>query len=514
MKEMIDQAARGAAREANWTLLPAARGNSRQKGVFAILFVVLLIPIIGFYGLALDLSRIYSRKAEMQSIAENIAVAAARKLNGTKAGIDDALAAAGDVLEHGQNDFRPKYGYAKTMTWSKAAIKFGRSADGGSTGWLDSDAASASPSGIAFVKVDTGALDPAYGQIDMLFMPALSSSLTTVNISHTAVAGRGRLNVTPLGICAMAPTPSKRQNVLTNATYDELVEYGFRRGVSYNLMNLNPDGGVPVHYLVDPIALSGSNSSATDFSIPTVTPYVCTGTMAVPKLVGETVRVQAGFPLSSLVDQLNARLDVASGCDYVTAPPDANVKQYTAGASLPWMSPKPTSQAAATDPAALSTTPPRLQTVADAAAPISLTAANSGPLWAYARAVPWISYVPGQPEPAGGYNTFNADATTWNKLYGPAVGPAYPTTWPTPYSANSGSTFYSQPAAGHRPGSRNRRVLNVPLLACPVTGSTATVLAIGKFFMTAPAVAPGRISAEFAGATTDTTIGGSVELYQ
>ncbi len=70
------------------------------------------------------------------------------------------------------------------------------------------------------------------------------------------------------------------------------------------------------------------------------------------------------------------------------------------------------------------------------------------------------------------------------------------------------------PARGR--GVRHRRVLNVPLLECPVAGgagATATVLAIGKFFMTVPATST-SIKAEFAGIARQENLSGTVELYQ
>jgi Flp pilus assembly protein TadG len=482
------------------------------------MFAVLLPIILACYGLALDLARIYSRKAEMQAIAGTIAVAAAKKLNGTQAGITEAVAAAQDVLQQsgGDSAFWPKYGYVNTMVWSDAAIRFSKTADG-STGWLTVGEASTAPVGLNYVKVDTGQLNADYGAISMLFAPFWTSSLT-VNVAHAAVAGRGRISVTPLGICAMSTAPNHFTSRNNGAGYEELVEYGFRRGVGYNLMMLNPQAGstTGVTYLVDPITLSGSGSSPKNLLVATVSPYVCTGTMAVPRLVGQTVNVQSGFPLSSLVNQLNSRFDsyTNAACEPSTAPADKNVKQYTAGATLGWMNPKPpaTSQTAATD------TTVRLQTKADlppsaVPPPNNLTATNTGPLWAYAKAVPWSAYTAGQPEPSGGYTPFPTTAATWTALYGSSVGLG---TYPSPATSTPYLSLTQLPSITHRPGVANRRVLNVPLLNCStMPGSTATVLAIGRFFMTVPANgATNTISAEFAGATSEVQAGGPVELVQ
>jgi hypothetical protein len=60
-----------------------------------------------------------------------------------------------------------------------------------------------------------------------------------------------------------------------------------------------------------------------------------------------------------------------------------------------------------------------------------------------------------------------------------------------------------------------RDVVNVPLLSCPVAGTTgvpATVLAVGRFFMTVPATAL-TLHAEFAGIASEKTLTGPAELY-
>jgi hypothetical protein len=137
-----------------------------------------------------------------------------------------------------------------------------------------------------------------------------------------------------------------------------------------------------------------------------------------------------------------------------------------------------------------------------------------GPLWAFAKAAQWSSYVPGTPEPSTGYTTFPSTPAAWATLYPPGPVPnAYPAT--TPYGASGGTTF-DGPSPANRPGVRLRRVLNVPLLSCPVgAGSnvSATVLAIGRFFMTVPATST-SIPAEFAGVVPEQSLGGPVELLR
>lgn len=59
-----------------------ARGDrlKRQGGVYLIIFALSLLFIMGLCGFALDISRVYNRKAELQSIADAAALAAAREL--------------------------------------------------------------------------------------------------------------------------------------------------------------------------------------------------------------------------------------------------------------------------------------------------------------------------------------------------------------------------------------------------------------------------------------------------
>lgn len=153
-------------------------------------------------------------------------------------------------------------------------------------------------------------------------------------------------------------------------------------------------------------------------------------------------------------------------------------------------------------------------TIADAPPPLSgNTAPAYGPLWAYARAVPYAAYTAaGGVEPAAGYPTLAV--TSWPILYPPVPAPgSYPA---KPPYLGLAANYFLAPSAPNLPGWKQRRVLNVPLLSCPVAGGVtvlATVLAVGKFFMTVPASAT-VLSAEFAGIAPESALGGQVELFQ
>src|SRR5436305_500155 len=90
-----------------------------------------------------------------------------------------------------------------------------------------------------------------------------------------ALSGAKQLNLTRLG--AIAATVSTSKYTGTN----ELVELGYRRGVTYNVFSLNPLGGaVSDPYLLNPVdvppACSPSHSSAA-FTAP----FVCNGSSAI-----------------------------------------------------------------------------------------------------------------------------------------------------------------------------------------------------------------------------------------
>lgn len=471
------------------------RFSGRQRGAFAIMFVPLLVVMLAFFGLALELAQLYNRKVESHGMAKAVALAAANELNGTTAGVTAALDRAKITAE------KFKANYSQTFTWSNAAISFSTTAPPDAN-WVDAESAKSEISAptMWFVKVDTSKLDAESRTLTPIFMKAVSASNGPVVISDRAIAGRTGIKVTPLAICALDP----REGV---ARGTELVQYGFRRGVSYDLMQLNPGGLSPANYVIDPKIAPGDATTLANTSADAVGPFVCTGTMWMPRVTGGAIRISSPFPLDSLYRHLNSRFDqyLDNVCSPNGAPPDLNVRPFTKDTGAAWMSPVQHVQTAAPYSA-----DGKLRTIADPDPPLSSSLAKDdlyGPLWSYARAVKWSSYTSGVPEPVNGYATFLTG--NWPTLYpsGPTA-PGYPiSVTATPYKA-----YVTLPPTHPALGQLHRRVLNVPLLACPVSSSSASVLAIGKFFMTIPATQT-TISAEFAGLAPETTLGSEVELF-
>lgn len=479
------------------------RHKRKQHGAVAIMVAISLIMLISVCGMSIDLSRLYNRKAELQGLAEAAALAAAKQLDGTAEGVTRAVNAAANIA----GDFKYEYNQ-KPVQWSDSALTFSTNSQ---TAWQTGGAAASAPSGVFFVRVDTSELGAALGTVNNSFIQILSSSFATSRLSSRAVAGRSSIKVTPLGVCAMSSNAAEARANPGPPANVELVQYGFRRGVAYDLMRLNPNGTTAENFVISPIDPPGTAGSLANTSVSVVGPFVCTGRMSMARVTGGSITIRRPFPIASLYNQLNSRFDdyAAGVCDLNGAPPDANVKNYIYS-SIAWMSTTPGAPGAQT--ASLTTDGGKLETIADPVpAPATNTAAMYGPLWSFAMAVPFSSYSPGVPEPANGYTPFGSAA--WATLYKPGqpVAVSYPSS--PPYYAGIGTNFLA-PSMAHRPGVRMRRVLNVPLLSCPITAgaTSATVLAIGKFFMTVPATDT-SISAEFGGLAAEQSLGTAVELY-
>lgn len=496
----------------------AAMRRYREQGAFAIMFVPLLFVIVAFCGLALDAGQLYNRKVDLTGVAKAVALAAARELNGTDDGITMAKRRARETAE------ALRYGYFQDgapVPWNEAALSFSTTParDGD---WIPASSANvrsqATKSALYYAKVDTSGLDPSVSTVNTFLMHLVTGATSAMRMRESAVAGRSTLNVTPIAICAMSTDAASKNTYTTSGgvTLNELVQYGFRRGVSYDLMQLNPNGTSAVSYIVNPVAVPGGSSPA--FSSSSLGPFMCSGSVWVPRLTGGTIRVTSlpsAAPLASLSTPLNSRFDIyGSGpCAANGAPPDYNIQayEYDKNNAVKWMNPTKGSRAALTV-----TSRGKRETAADLlTAPAS--AGDYGPLWAFAKAAKAPTPLDA-PEPANGYATFGT--SDWPTLYksGPTA-PGYPSATATPYlSTSTSSGNYASPGADRLDISTlNRRVLNIPLLSCSPaapsgTNTSATVVAIGKFFMTVPATDSSLI-AEFAGLIPEQALSGQVELY-
>ena len=472
--------------------------NRRQRGAMLIAFSILLIVVLGFIGLALDVGQVVGRKTELQNLADNAAMAAAAELVGTPEGLLAAVTKA-------KSSAADKSVYRRRMEGailSDASIRFASAPDAPTTEW---HAAGAVPDATTalFVRVDTQANDPSLGRVPTAFLGAWSPALRTMDTGARAVAGRTSLHLTPLAICALSGSAASPRTNAALLPAVELLEYGFRRGVAYNLLKLNPHGPAAEHFVLNPLGRPGVVGPSLQVSEASVLPFVCSGTVLYPRIGNTQVHVHRPFP-AALWPAFNARFNqhAGSGCHPVAAPPDTNIRAYPNTAANWWMTNMPDA------PSALSTGNPLLS-VADPESNATPPALGSyGPLWSFARAAKYSN-----PKPAGGYLPFAT--SDWPKLYpaspaAPAARSVYPAS-STPYL-----TLGFQTAPSGNTGVAQRRLLHVPLLACPVPAGSdvlAQVRGIGRFFMTAPA-SNGMLSAEFAGLVAEGTLMGPAELLQ
>lgn len=443
-----------------------------QGGAIAIIAVLLLPVLVGACGLALELSLAFQRQAQLQQLADSVALSAAQQLDGTAAGIDTAYSRAVAAM----ND-REVRGVG-TFLLSPSALSFAGSATGP---WLDFNAARAAPGGLRFARADMGTLDASFTTLPRAFSRLLGAASATT-VGAQAVAGPNGIRVLPLAICAASSTPvALRAN---GGGANERVDYGFRWGVGYNLLALNPASGAAAgeSFLVDPLSPPGSAALASSTEDSQVAPFMCAGKLAYTTVAGRlNLRRNAGF---SLWRQLNSRFNDYGGafpCDPYSAPPDTNVREYF-GAQANWMnSNPPQATAASSTPAAGKP----LMTIADDPPPLPAVApAQYGTLWAYGPARKFTS---------GNFGTGN-----WSILY-PASPALSAPTWPT--TAPYGNANYDDPPVENDPGRRERRLLYVPLMSCPIGAGVnvdGEVLAVARFLLTARASAT-AVPAEFAG---------------
>jgi hypothetical protein len=366
---------------------------------------------------------------------------------------------------------------------STAALAFAAAPAGP---WLDYGAAQAAPAGLRYVRADMAAQGQAFTVLPLAFGRLLGAADATT-VGARAVAGPNGVRVLPLALCAPSGVPVATRN--NGSGLDERIDYGMRFGVAYNLLALNPAAGAGSgeYFLVDPVSPPGSVAVAASTDDSQVAPFMCVGKLAYPAVAGALhLRRNGGF---GLWRQLNSRFGSYGGsdaCDPHSAPPDTNVREYS-GALASWMSSAPPqASAAASTPAAGKP----LMTIADGAYPLPAAApAQYGTLWAY-----------------GAARRSNNSAFTfsqWNSLYPSA--PAFSatgTSWPAAQGPYHNTAFITAPTA--LPGRKDRRLLYVPLLACPIAAGAnvdGTVLAVARFLLTAPASA-GEVPGEFAGILT------------
>jgi hypothetical protein len=502
-----------------------AKFKSRQQGAVAMIVAISLVVLIGMLGLVLDLGHLYVTKTELQNAADAAALSGAKQLDKTASGIccgsNSAVYKANETAAMNYYDFASN---SKKVIISNENIQFSSSPDGP---WVDYVSAQTNPADKSFIKIDTGSDSQNTEIINTWFMhifTGVSSSLRTRGI---AVAGRYVVNLTPIAVCAI--DPDTRGGIRTVNGTNELTEFGFRRGIAYNIPELNPLGAPRDPILINPVAIPGGavscqgNQGSANF----VGPFICSGTSAaIPASFPGRVYVNTGYSAGPVERAFNSRFEApaagtgSSPCD-IEAVPDTNKKQYDhtveAGLNGPrdWMDPDPTQQTISlvSGTRTVSADYPNINP--------SLGFGAYGVLWTYSRAVRAVG---SSPNATAGLAYAPGD---WTNLYPGGAAPSYPTTVSIPpYPVGTLPAPYNNYVTSPTllpPGKRERRVLNVAIIDCNgytgggVCDSTLPMIGIGKFFMPNQADLngnPKKLAGEFAGLIDPSLIDTEVKLYK
>ena len=493
--------------------LPSLRKQSGAVAAMTAFLMLFVLFAVG--GLALDLGRLYIVKSELQNIADAAALAAAKDLDNTAAGVTAAYNSGTAIA--GMN----RYNFNSTLALTTANFRFADSPDGP---WYSYSDTSSNPSGRTFVEVDTRN-SGNYQSIGTYLMRIVG--ITSMSTLGYAVAGRYVNSVTPIGICAI--DPNNRKASYNYGSFTELVEFGFRRGMSYNLFALGSLGSTADPYQINPVNSPPNSCDATNSSANKTAPFMCTGNSAVLPLGTGQVYANTGMT-ASLDTPLNSRFNYfpnSSQCDPATAPPDINIREYpchgtgencvknasnTVSVTPPisWMDTAGTTLPSQQDISVTSTTPHRAMyslpgditgniwpSTPSPNVPTQATFSQHGVLWAYTppvRANGTTYITPDEANSTIGLNSLMYGSVTGGTQYidktnyPTTVGTGFPAGTPAaPYNQTSNSDYFLAPTGNV--GERDRRLLNLVLINCNVApvGSGAcakmTAVGIGKFFM-------------------------------
>jgi Flp pilus assembly protein TadG len=406
---------------------------SRQGGVVALVFALTLVAMLAAAGLVIDLGHLYVLKSELQNAADSAALGAAKEIDLSSTGITKAVTKAKAYAA--QN----KYDFQTALVLADSDILFSSTPNGP---WVSSSDASASPSSKSFVKVDTGTKT-----ISTYLLGVLGTTSTATTAS--SVAGRFVVDITPLAICARDPVNASGALTVTSAatglpTGDkELIEYGFRRGYTYDVLNDPPIAGPADAMLVNPVDTFPTACSPSNSSAAFTAPFLCQGNSAIGSSTS-AVYTNTGGSVGPTEKAINSRMDSYPGgtqCLTSTAPPDTNVQEYD-----------------------------------------SATGVYSGP-WTYTRAVRAV--VDGS-----GYKAGTAfDTSNWNDLYPGGIQgntAANKTKYPAGSTDTPYTTYTKTPT---HTGVAGRRIMNMALVDCTGVGSGSMsckklpIVGIGRFFM-------------------------------
>lgn len=166
--------------------LPTDHQRKGERGSVVIMTAISMLLLILMVGLCIDVSRVYTVRAELQNAADAAALTAAKELNGGDVGINNAVARANAIVN--------TQGFGKSnVTMSSITFAANLYPD---SAYVDAATARDNPTNIRFVKVVTQSIST-----DMLF----ASSALGGSWSESRQAVAGNSSITPTTICDFFP---------------------------------------------------------------------------------------------------------------------------------------------------------------------------------------------------------------------------------------------------------------------------------------------------------------------
>jgi Flp pilus assembly protein TadG len=152
--------------------LTERKNRKGERGSVLAISALSMLGLLLATGLAVDISHLYTAKAELQNAADASALAAASQLNSTSGGIKSAVYQAKQALNN--------YDFKNSVALTDADVTFGRNLNDPT--YMSAASAELTPSTIRFVKVT---IPPK--PVGIAFSAAVLGSST--NVAATATAG-------------------------------------------------------------------------------------------------------------------------------------------------------------------------------------------------------------------------------------------------------------------------------------------------------------------------------------
>lgn len=282
------------------------RARRGERGSIIIMTAIFALLLLLMVGLCIDVSRIYTVRAELQNATDASALAGARELNGGTGGIDDAVNVVLGL--NGVNPHLNTQGIRAKTGVAIATVEFSDNLNGP---WLSANAAKANPAEIRFVKVTN---QPT--STNILFA---SSALGVSNVqSREAVAG---ISVELDGICDFYPAAVGLLN--PNPTPGTLMTLRFAQG-SGNSATIND-----MDYIVLDVPCINGNGDVETARLAGGEPCACN---SLGDNINMTPSSNFGNGGNAAGDGMNTRFNVyANGygnrLNPTTYPPDTNINE-------------------------------------------------------------------------------------------------------------------------------------------------------------------------------------------